>query len=259
MQIVKIIIAIFILVATPFKAIGQAVEKDTIKQEMHLQAKNVKKKNKSFVQRMLEIFGITATTSMQKNEEIVNSGQIWICSSDGSNHSQITKNTEFRSPIILPDNKNIIALRNESVIKINLNDGSMTDILSVQRAIKIIGYEKNNVNVIYLLCKNGLRNPYIVQLNLETIKEDTVHYDVSNANDRLVLNSIKGEERYYGDIRLFTQSVTDFINMEERKCIFMQTKRGTAKNMTQGMEGNFEQPSLSQDGKIIVYIKIKTI
>jgi len=255
MQIIRIFVFICVLSLPSSRLIGQAAEKDTTKQRQETQQKTKTEKT-SFVQKMLRIFGITATTSLQKSDDHISSGQIWICSVDGEGHRLVTAETGFRSPILLPGNEDIIALEKETVMHIDIAAAKVTEIKTLRKASKIIGYDKDDPKEVYLLCKDKHDRPTLVNFNLETGKQKDVIYDASDTSEQLLLNYVSSEQRNYDGINLFVESNTDFITKEEWRHIFIRRRDGTLKNITEGEEANFGQPALSHDKQLITYIKI---
>jgi len=176
-------------------------------------------------------------------------GSIVVMSSEGLGEEPLTDEPGYRSPIFLPDDTHVCALRDDRLVKISLAGGPRTELATLPGVQRLIGTAAEDPNRLYFLAQIQGRS---------TIQ----WYDIasggigvrSNDPDSSTLDLICGDERHYGTICLFvrTQSEPDGTTWSD---VLIQRGHDPETPLTSGQGISSRQPALSHNRKLVVLVR----
>lgn len=215
-------------------------------------------KPESLLHRVLRISGIAASpTALKGPGDEVRSGQVWLVEVATKKRQCVTPGGGFRSPVIAPDGADIIALRGDDVVRIHRSGGSVEKVDSIEAISKLVGFSEDDVDKILVLTAGASGSATIGLLSLGTGKVQAVPYDKTSAEDRQTLEDLRGWVRVYGNKRLYVkrQSKESVSGRVEWTDVFLKEREGEAVDISECGEVNCGQPSLSADGRFVVFVK----
>jgi hypothetical protein len=220
-------------------------------------AQQAQKKKPTFWQRLLRFAGISATPSAQKapGDEAA-AGDIWLVEMGSMQASRLTRDGGYRSPIFLAGDKKIIALKAPYVMEISIAGGEPKKLLCVKQVVKLVGANMDDPNSILVLMEDQSRSP---GLGLLTLTDGSVTKIPPEENEeyRKALTHAEGWERVYGATKVFvkTEVKNDLVGTVEWSDVYLKQRDSPPKNLSRCDGINCSQPSLSQDGRSVVYVK----
>jgi len=208
--------------------------------------------------KILRITGISATPSQQKapGEEMEAAGAIWISDPQAGTRRMVRNDTGFRSPIFAPNDSTIVALRGGWLWRIDAESGKGNKVHHLSQVMKLIGKDRDDPDKILVLRdENGKAVPAL--LSLGSGKLTDIPYDIQSSEDRSLIDHLKGWERDYGNVAVYTKSQRKegAVGPEWQDVFF---KKGDAEpvNVSRGDGNNCGQPSLSGGGVKVVFVRV---
>ena len=217
-------------------------------------------KKEPFWKKVLRIVGISATPSAQKGPgDEVSVGDIWVLDLERNSGSRVTRGEGYRSPIFLPGDQLILALQGDDVVQIQSGEAQRR-IAIIKGAVKLVGVSADNDDSVLVLSEDADKRPSVGTLSLKTGQVTALGYDDKSRDDRLMLAHIRGWERAYGDTKVYvkTETKTELSGSVEWTDVYLKRPGSEPKNVSKCDGVNCGQPSLSQNKKLVVYIKAKT-
>lgn len=218
----------------------------------------VQKKKQSFWQRLLRFAGISATPSAQKApDDGATAGDIWLVRVNSSDKLRLTNDGGYRSPIFLTGDKSILALKGNDVVKLALTGGSPNRLFNLKGAVKLVGLNMDDPNSILILLEDPDRHPALGLLSLKSGQVTEMSPEGDDREFRRALAHAQGWERVYGTAKVYvkTEVKNDLAGSLEWSDVYLKHSETEPKNLSQCDGINCGQPSLSQDGRHVVYIK----
>lgn len=220
-------------------------------------AQQVQKKKPTFWQRLLRFAGISATPGAQKapGDEAV-AGDIWLVQVNASEALRLTRDGGYRSPIFLAGDEKIIALKGPDVMELSVTGGEPKKLLCVKQVVKLVGANMDDPNSILVLIEDENRNP---GLGLLTLHDGAVTKIPAEGSDeyRKALTHAESWERVYGATKVFvrTEVKNDLVGVVEWSDVYIKQAGSPPKNLSRCDGINCSQPSLSQNGRSVAFIK----
>lgn len=218
--------------------------------------------NNSWIERfrkLLNFGGVGATPRPKGSAQNMESGgNIWIIQLDSLNQVQITTDGGYRSPVFLPGDEAILALKGSEVLRLPVTGEEGEVLHTVQGIVKLVGFDKENQDDLLALFKDEEGKPYVVGvLSLQSGQMTPIPYDKESAEDRQMLSHIRGWERIYGNTTVYVQTETkrESAGTLEWTDVYIQQGDEEPVNLSQGDGVNCGHPSLSHDGRQVVFIK----
>jgi hypothetical protein len=215
----------------------------------------------SLLQKLLRIAGITAAPSQLRAPGDVAEGEVWITDVRTGTTRQVTKESGYRSPVFAPDDGRLYALKGDTLVRL-ADDGDMA-LAQLPGAVKLVGFDPDTIDDIIFLRDGDLGNsplaivtPGAAAAGAKAIA--SIPLDMGAAETRQMVTFIRGDERKYGDVRLFTrtESRQGAIRAVEWTDVFLQRGTEPPVNISGGDGTSSGQPALSPDGARVVYIKV---
>jgi hypothetical protein len=212
----------------------------------------------SFWKKVLRIVGISSTPSAQKGpgDEVI-AGDIWMVNLENDARSRITRDGGYRSPILVAGGQAILALKGDEVLQITPSGGKLRRIATIKGAVKLVGISLDDTDKVLVLSEDESQRPAVWMLSIKSGQTTALPYDDRLKEDRAMLAQIRGWERYYGDTKLYVKKETrdELAGPVEWVDVFLKQKDRNARNVSKCEGINCGQPSLSQNGQYVLYIK----
>lgn len=211
---------------------------------------------RSLWRRVLRVLGISATPSKQKGPPTRGqAGEIWVAGRDGRTRSKVGAGRDYRSPVFLADNETVIALRGEDVVRLPLVGGAEQKLFAVKGAYKLVGLSAESTDEVLLLLGAEGGQISAAFLSLKDGRLTMIQPDEDSEDDRRMLEHLKGWERVYGDVSVFTETAPRGQGGRKPATdVIVRRDDGEQTNVSR-CATTCDQPSLSGDGRHVVYIK----
>lgn len=214
----------------------------------------------SFIDFLLKTTGISATPSLQKGFDAeIAEGDIWVVDINSGESLRITENGGYHSPVFMPDDNNILALRGNTVVRMAKNGGKTEVLHTIQGLEKLVGFNKEDMDnlLIFLEGKDGKYS--VGFLSLKSGQVTSIQYDSNSKVHWNMINHIKDWERVYGDVSVYSRSQVkrSLAGKIEWTDVFIEKGKEEPVNLTRSNGVSCGQPSLSYDGRQVVFVKTK--
>jgi hypothetical protein len=206
---------------------------------------------------VLRFLGISASPSTQKGRsDEIETGDIWVADLERVTRHALTTGGGYRWPVFELSDKSVVALKGDQLVRIPITRGAKTQVLcSLSGVDKLVGFDRDNPDRL-LVMRNQPESPLAV-LSVTSEKLQDLPYDRNDKDQRRMLAHIRGEERVYARARVYvmTESAQSLEGTREWTDVYIQQGDGKAKNVSRCDGSDCGQPSLSPDGKTVVYIQ----
>src|SRR5262249_29553964 len=155
----------------------------------------------------LRITGISATPSQQKapGEEMAAGGEIWLTDIKTGSGRRLGRDAGFHSPVFSNSDRAILALRDGTLYRLSLDDGSSEKLHRVPNLTKLVGIDRDDSDKVLALFESA-HTPTIALLSLANGATTEIPYDSTSADDRKLVQHLKGWERVYGNAKVYPQT-----------------------------------------------------
>lgn len=185
-------------------------------------------------------------------------GEIWLADIKTNSVRKLSNDSGFHSPIFSDGDRAILAIKNGALFRLSLADGASEELHPVANLIKLVGTDRDDFDKILVLLERT-HTPRVALLSLATGTITEVTYDSNSADDRKLVQHLKGWEHVYGETKIFCQAQTreSPAGAIEWNDVFL--KRGDASPINiSRCEGDIcGQPALSHDGSKVVFVRAK--
>ena len=215
-------------------------------------------KTESFWDKVLRYAGISHDASNLKapGDEVV-SGQIWLADLSSRSTKQMTTSRGYRSPVFVPGGKEILALKGTDVVRVELSGGNAVKRYTVAEITKLVGFSLDDPDTVLVLTGKPAELPTVGLLSLNSGKVTAMPYNPSLGRDLEMIEHLQSWERVYGSTSLYTkrQSKETLYGPVEWTDVYLKSGGDAALDLSQCDGANCGQPSLSADGRYVVFIK----
>ena len=108
----------------------------------------------SFIDKVLRISGISATTGHQRPSGNVKEGDIWIVSLPGKVKRALTNEGSYRSPVFSVGDREVFALQGENIVQISVSGGRVHPLYSIKGIKKLVGVGRIGPNRLLFLAED---------------------------------------------------------------------------------------------------------
>jgi hypothetical protein len=220
-------------------------------------------KKESFWDKVLRYAGISHDASNLKapGDEVV-SGQVWVADlGSGAARKvttrQVTASGGYSSPVFVPGGKEILTLMGTDVVRIELSGGDAVKRYTITDIAKLVGFSADDPDTVLVLEGRSAERPAVGLLSLKSGKVTAMPYNPASSRDLEMVEEMQSWERVYGNKSLYTkrQSKETLYGPVEWTDVFLKSGSDEVLDLSQCDGVNCGQPSLSSDGRYVVFIK----
>ncbi len=213
----------------------------------------------SFTDKVLKFLGISDNPGTLKGPgDEVTSGEVWLADLQASTTRPLTSGDGYRSPIFLSGGSQVLALHDTDVVQVPVAGGQARKLYSVDGILKLVGNSSADAGTVLILLRGESDSrPRVGLLTVATGAVTPVPYDPGSSQDLQMLEGIEGWSRSYGDRHIYVkrQSKKALSGTVEWSDVFLEVGNQTPVDASQCEGVNCGQPSLSENGRQLVFIK----
>jgi hypothetical protein len=205
--------------------------------------------------RIMRVMGISATPSQMKGDSDVTAGQVWIADLERGSRTALTTESGYCWPVYEPSMEAVVALKGDSLVRIPVRKGEVKVVHKIPGVEKLVGFDREDPDQLLVVLDKDTAPLAVLSLN--TGKLTPLPYDLKSKDDRRMLSHVKGEDRVYGIVRVYVKTLSKQ-SMEgtlEWGDVYLQQGEATPRDVSNCDGVTCGQPSLSPDGKAVVYIR----
>jgi hypothetical protein len=213
----------------------------------------------SIIAKLLRIAGLTvAPTQMRGPGEEVTPGNVWIVEVDGRAPRALTFDGGYRSPVIGPDGS-VYALKADSVVRLSADQGQASPVQKAGGVRKLVGFDPAARDEVVVLLEAPVSGAPLAALSLKTGAVTPLPHDVQSEDERTLVAQIRGQDRVYGDMVVYTKTETKrgLARPIEWTDIYVKRANDAPQNVSACDGVNCVQPALSADRRRVVFIKAR--
>jgi len=215
----------------------------------------------SFTEKVLKFLGISDSPGTLKGPgDEVGSGELWLADLQAKTTRALTSGEGYRSPIFLAGAKDVLALRGSEVMRFSGGGGEGKKLYSLDGILKLVGANSEDAGTVLILLRaDAGGHPRVGELTVSTGKVTLVPYDPASDQDLLMVEALSAWSRTYGDRHIYVQKQTKeaFSGKVEWHDVFLQVGSQPPVDVSQCDGVNCGQPSISTDGRWLVFVKAK--
>jgi hypothetical protein len=157
--------------------------------------------------------------------------------------------------VFSPDGASLFLLRNDVLLKMPVEGGKPLQVVVVQGATKIIGFQRDNADELLMLLDNAAAPIGVVSLSRKAYRPLAFDGTLEGSEDMLA--QIRGETRTYGRVRLLVRNQNRRASggIIEWTEIYVQRDEGAPRQVSSCNGRQCRQPALSPDGASVAYIQ----
>lgn len=218
-----------------------------------------KKASTSFTEKLLKFLGISDSPGTLKGPgDDVTSGELWLADLQAKTTRSLASNDSYHSPIFMAGTREVLALSGTDVVRIPVVGGQGRKLYSVEGIVKLVGASSADAGTVLVLLRGepGGR-PRVGLLTVSTGVVAPVAYDPASRQDLQMVEDLEGWSRTYGDRHIYVkrQSKQALSGTVEWSDVFLQVGNQPPLDVSQCDSVNCGQPSLSEDGRLLVFVK----
>lgn len=216
-------------------------------------------RKESLRHRLLRVSGIADNPSTLKGPEQVGSGQIWVVESGGMEAHGLTASGGYRSPVFTPLRKSVVALKGTDIVRLRVSDGATERLYTINGIIKLVGFSRDDPDKVLVLTEGASGRPHVGWLSMKTGRIAPTPYDTASSEDQRMLEHLRGWDRVYGGTSVYVNRLTkqSLSGPVEWTDVFLKEGSDNPINVSRCEGVDCAQPSLSADGRLIVFVKVE--
>jgi hypothetical protein len=175
------------------------------------QQEKPKPQTETFWHRVLRVSGIAESPSTLKGPgDEVEHGQIWVAEIAAGGTRKLTDGGGFRSPVFMPEGKDVLALKGPYVVRVSFPSGKVTNLYAVNGIRKFVGFNRDDPDQVLALvmAHDSSSHPEVAFLSVSGGKLTPLSYDRSSSEDRHMLEHLSAWDRDYGETSVYINQQT---------------------------------------------------
>lgn len=219
-------------------------------------------RRETFWQRALRILGISVTPSALKGDDDALTGDVWLADLLTETSRRLTREGAYRSPLVLPGEQTIWALKGETICEIPLDGGAVKERFSIKGIVKLAAVDTEARKNVVLLREDEAHQMVVELLSIDGGKRTALSYDPASDEDKQMLAYLRSWERSYdgGKFKLYTRSEgkggAAGKRIEWHDVYFEEPEREPL-DLSHCKPFNCGQPALSLNARYVVYVKTR--
>jgi hypothetical protein len=216
------------------------------------------KQSARLADKVLKFLGISDSPGTLKGPSEVRSGQLWVAELGPRSTRAITESAGYRSPIFIATSKDILALKESEIWRFPAGGSPAKKLYSISGITKLVASSADDRDVVLVLQSDGSGgHPRVGLLSLSTGKITPEPYDRTSSQDLQMVENLESWDRVYGDKRVYVKRETKqaISGTVEWTDVFQKVNSQEPVDVSQCDGANCGQPSMSADGRLIVFVK----
>jgi hypothetical protein len=218
-----------------------------------------KKQSPDFIDKVLKFLGISDSPGTLKGpgDEVVK-GKLWVTDLGSQTVRAVGNGDGYRSPVFIPGSNDILALSGSDVVRFPAGGGEMKKLSSIAGVTKLVGFNADDPDTVLILQSGDAGgHPRIGLLSMSTAKIAPLAYDPASSADLQMVENLEGWTRTYGDKQIYVRRQTKqaLSGVVEWTDVFLKADGQEPIDVSQCKGSNCGQPSLSADGRMLVFVK----
>jgi hypothetical protein len=213
----------------------------------------------SFIDQVLSFLGISDSPGTLKGPgDEVTSGELWVLNLDSQTKRAVGQGGHYRSPVFFPGGNEILALSGSDVVRLSLESKESEKLLPAADISKLIAFSSAEPDkVLILQPSSGGRHSRVGLLSIKTAKVTALSYNPASNSDLQMVENLEGWTRTYGAKQVFVrrQAKQTLSGTMEWSDVFLQDDGKEPRDVSLCDGANCGQPSLSADGRLLVFVK----
>jgi hypothetical protein len=207
---------------------------------------------------IVRALGISKTPSqLRAPGDELKAGNIYVVSISGKAPVRVTRDGDYRSPIFLLNDNDLLAFKGEDLIKLPLAGGSSKKLHTVPQALKLLGLNRSDPDQVLYLLEDTEGRAQVGSLSLKDGRITRLPYNPQSPDQRRMMSNLRGDDREYDGISLYLKSETkaEVTGPLEWTDVYVKQSNRPPVNVSNCDGSQCSQPSLSHDGQRVAFIR----
>jgi hypothetical protein len=212
----------------------------------------------TLLSKILRIAGLTAAPSQLRGAaDDVALGNIWVVDVERGTRRALTTDGGYRSPIFLPNDSTVVALRANVLVRLGPQGGSPITLNEGTSILKLVGVDPTAPLEVVVLLNAPVAGSPLAAVSLQSGRRTPLPFDASSEQQRRVLAQIRAQDRTYGDATVYTMTETKpgLSRPIEWTDVFLKRGGAPPRNVSACDGVNCVQPALSTDGRSVAFVR----
>lgn len=211
----------------------------------------------SSLEKWLRVLGISVIPQTKGPGDEMSAGDIWVAMLSGNmTRQRLTFDGGYRSPVFLSDDRTILALKDDSVVRLSVFGGEPEKGVAVPGVMRLIGVSAKNPNEVLMLTDDADGRTAAGVLSLTDGRIAILAMEMS-PDERGTINRLKNWDQVYDNMRLTVEVTTEqgLSGPRTWSNVYMTRTGQSKQNLSRCEDVDCGQPSLSHDKTRVAYIK----
>jgi hypothetical protein len=200
---------------------------------------------------------IAATPSQQRGAGAgPEAGDIWVITLVQKTRLRLTRDGGYRSPVFLHGDASLLALKGDAVVQVPLSGSEPVRLHVIKGVTKFVGVHREDPDKVLILCTGAADRHTVGLLSVQSGRVAPLPFDHQSTDAQRVYR-LQEWEGVYGDITLSVQeqSTPGAADAGARTDVYRRQGNTPPVNLSTCKSANCGQPSLSHDGRRVVYVR----
>ena len=210
-----------------------------------------------WLDQVARFLGISKTPSQLKGPgDQFKTGDIFIATLDGVS-TRLTTDGGYRSPVFLPGDAGLLALKGDDVVRISLSGGTVRKLQTAPRALKLLGVDASDADRVLVLLEVPDGSSELGVLALKSGQLTPLPHDRDAKTHRRMMSHLRGDDREYEDVAVYVkaESKARLGGQVEWTDVYVKQANVAPVNISRCDGVDCGQPALSPGGKRVAFIK----
>lgn len=210
-----------------------------------------------WLDQIVRFLGISKTPSqMRAPGDQFETGDIFIATLDGVS-TRVTADGSYRSPVFLPGDAGLLALKGDEVVRIPLSGGIVQKLQTVPRALKLLGVDASDADRVLVLLETPDGGSELGVLAIKSGQITPLPHDRDSKTHRRMMSHLRGDDREYEEVTVYvkTESKARLGGQAEWTDVYVKPTNAAPINISRCDGVGCGQPALAPDGKRVAFIR----